>query len=153
MADRNQELANKVAIVTGSARNIGRSIAEELASAGAAVTINAVSARLVQISTDYVFNGEKGNYREDDPVFPVNKYAWSKLGGECAVLIYDNSLVVRTSFGPSQFPFEKAFADQWTSRESVGAIAGKIVEHNPVADIAIICFHVHRVSCIEIRAY
>jgi 3-oxoacyl-[acyl-carrier protein] reductase len=44
MADRNQELANKVAIVTGSARNIGRSIAEELASAGAAVTINAVSA-------------------------------------------------------------------------------------------------------------
>ena len=44
MIDRNRELEGKVAIVTGSARNIGRAIAEELARAGAAVTINAVSA-------------------------------------------------------------------------------------------------------------
>lgn len=44
MIDRNRELDGKVAIVTGSARNIGRAIAEELARAGAAVTINAVSA-------------------------------------------------------------------------------------------------------------
>jgi len=42
--DRNRELEGKVAIITGSARNIGRAIAEELASAGAAVTINAVQA-------------------------------------------------------------------------------------------------------------
>jgi 3-oxoacyl-[acyl-carrier protein] reductase len=38
--DRNTELAGKTAIVTGSARNIGRSIALELASAGARVVIN-----------------------------------------------------------------------------------------------------------------
>ncbi|MEM8826957.1 MAG: SDR family oxidoreductase [Pseudomonadota bacterium] len=44
MIDRNRELEGKVAIVTGSARNIGRAIAEELARAGAAVTINARSA-------------------------------------------------------------------------------------------------------------
>jgi 3-oxoacyl-[acyl-carrier protein] reductase len=44
MTDRNKELDGKVAIVTGSARNIGRAIAEELARAGAAVTINAKSA-------------------------------------------------------------------------------------------------------------
>jgi dTDP-4-dehydrorhamnose reductase len=82
--------------------------------------------RLVYISTDYVFNGEKGNYGEDDPVFPVNKYAWSKLGGECAVRMYDNSLTIRTTFGPNVFPYEKAFVDQWTSRESVSVIAGLI---------------------------
>ena len=41
MTDKPQELAGKVAIVTGSARNIGRATAEELARAGAAVVINA----------------------------------------------------------------------------------------------------------------
>jgi dTDP-4-dehydrorhamnose reductase len=82
--------------------------------------------RLVYISTDYVFRGDQGNYREEDPVYPVNKYAWSKLGGECAVRMYDNALIVRTTFGPNVFPYEKAFCDQWTSRESVRAIAAKI---------------------------
>lgn len=75
--------------------------------------------KLIYISTDYVFRGDQGMYREDDPVYPVNKYAWSKLGGECAVRLYDNSLIIRTTFGPNEFPFEKAFVDQWTSRESV----------------------------------
>jgi len=83
-------------------------------------------ARLIYLSTDYVFKGDKGNYAETDPVYPVNKYAWSKLGGECAAAMYDKSLIVRTTFGPNVFPFEKAFIDQWTSRESVAAIAEKI---------------------------
>lgn len=83
-------------------------------------------ARLIYISTDYVFKGDKGNYKEDCPVYPVNKYAWSKLGGECAVKMYDKSLIVRTSFGPNVFPYTKAFTDQWTGRESVSVIAKKI---------------------------
>ena len=83
-------------------------------------------ARLIYICTDYVFKGDKGNYKEDDPVYPVNKYAWSKLGGECAVRLYDKSLIIRTTFGPNVFPYEKAFVDQWTSRESVSTIAMKI---------------------------
>ena len=40
-----RELAGKVAIVTGSARNIGRATAEELARAGAAVVVNALTAQ------------------------------------------------------------------------------------------------------------
>ena len=83
-------------------------------------------ARLIYVCTDYVFKGDKGNYKEDDLVFPVNKYAWSKLGGECAVRLYDKALVIRTTFGPDVFPYEKAFVDQWTSRESVSVIAGMI---------------------------
>ena len=82
--------------------------------------------RLIYISTDYVFRGDKGDYKEDDSVFPVNKYAWSKLGGECAVRMYDKSLIVRTTFGPDVFPYQKAFVDQWTSRESASVIAEKI---------------------------
>ncbi|MCK5149249.1 sugar nucleotide-binding protein [bacterium] len=85
-----------------------------------------LGARLIYICTDYVFDGSKGNYKEDDPVYPINKYAWSKLGGECAVRLYDKSLVIRTTFGPDRFPYDKAFVDQWTSRESVSEIASKM---------------------------
>lgn len=84
------------------------------------------NARLIYISTDYVFKGNKGNYKETDSVYPVNKYAWSKLGGECVVRMYDKSLIIRTTFGPNIFPYEKAFIDQWTSRESVSIIARQI---------------------------
>jgi len=45
MADLVNELEGKVAIVTGSSRNIGRATAEELARAGAAVVVNAVQAK------------------------------------------------------------------------------------------------------------
>ena len=45
--------------------------------------------------------------------------------------MYDKSLIIRTTFGPNVFPYEKAFVDQWTSRESVSVIAemiSKLVE-------------------------
>jgi dTDP-4-dehydrorhamnose reductase len=87
----------------------------------------ALGLRLVYLSTDYVFRGDRGRYREGDEVHPVNKYAWSKLGGECAVRLYENALIIRTSFGPDAFPYEKAFADQWTSRLSVSDAARDIL--------------------------
>lgn len=84
--------------------------------------------KLIYISTDYVFNGEKGNYDINDPVFPINKYGWSKLGGESAVRMYDNHLIIRLSFGPTEFPYPKAFIDQYTSRETVDKITEKIIK-------------------------
>lgn len=83
--------------------------------------------KVLYISTDYVFRGDRGNYSEADAVDPVNKYAWSKLGGECAVRMHDDALIIRTSFGPNVFPYPKAFDDQFTSRESVGVFARKLV--------------------------
>ena len=82
--------------------------------------------RLVYISTDYVFAGEKGMYKETDELLPQNKYAWSKLGGECAVQMLDNYVIIRLSFGPDIFPYKAAFTDQYTSRESASVIAKKI---------------------------
>lgn len=43
---------------------------------------NEVEARIVYISTDYVFNGEKGLYTEEDEPNPVNYYGLTKLMGE-----------------------------------------------------------------------
>jgi dTDP-4-dehydrorhamnose reductase len=105
-----------------------RAIATNIAgSANLAAWCLAQGAVLVYISTDYVFKGDKGHYREDDPVFPVNKYAWSKLGGECAVRMLPEHLIIRTSFGPDVFPYPKAFVDQWTSRQSVSVAAAQMV--------------------------
>ncbi|HEY6003156.1 MAG TPA: sugar nucleotide-binding protein [Anaeromyxobacter sp.] len=42
--------------------------------------------RVVYLSTDYVFDGERGLYREDDPVRPRTAYGRSKALGERAVL-------------------------------------------------------------------
>lgn len=45
----------------------------------------ATGARLVQISTDFVFDGEGGPYRETDRPNPINFYAKSKLAAENSV--------------------------------------------------------------------
>ena len=82
--------------------------------------------RLIYISTDYVFSGNKGLYTEGDELFPQNKYAWSKLGGECAVQLLDRFIIIRLSFGPDKFPYNAAFIDQYTSRESISIIVLKI---------------------------
>ncbi len=42
-------------------------------------------ARLVHISTDAVFDGQTGNYSEEDPPHPLSVYAQTKLDGELAV--------------------------------------------------------------------
>jgi dTDP-4-dehydrorhamnose reductase len=40
------------------------------------------NAKLVYVSTDYVFDGDKGFYTEEDPTNPVNYYGLTKLEGE-----------------------------------------------------------------------
>ncbi|MGP6220454.1 SDR family oxidoreductase [Caldiplasma sukawensis] len=52
---------------------------------------------LIQVSTDYVFNGEKGLYKESDKPDPINEYGRSKLMGETAALSIQDSIVIRTS--------------------------------------------------------
>lgn len=52
--------------------------------------------KLLYVSTDYVFDGERGDYTEDDEPNPINVYGKTKLGGERAVLdIAPDSLVAR----------------------------------------------------------
>ena len=54
-------------------------------------------ARLVYLSTEYVFDGVKGNYAETDTPRPINQYGKTKLLGENATLQFQHNLVVRTS--------------------------------------------------------
>jgi len=84
--------------------------------------------KIVYISSDYVFDGEKGNYKEKDFVNPLHSYGLTKAAGEFAVRTYDNSLIIRTSFCKKQFPYEKAFVDQYTSKDYIDVIAPMILE-------------------------
>ena len=66
--------------------------------------------KIIYFSTGYVYEGKKGNYSENDAVKPFNNYGLSKLGGECAVMMYKNSLVLRitmTEIVPQRTNFVK----------------------------------------------
>ena len=85
---------------------------------GTANVTNACSEKkikLIYFSTNYVYPGLKGNYRESDPLLPVNNYAWSKLGGEASVQLYKNSLILRACMTEKPFVHEKAFGNVKTS--------------------------------------
>jgi len=53
-----------------------------------------VEARLIHISTDCVFNGQKGGYTEEDPTDAQDLYGLSKYLGE---VNYPHSVTLRTS--------------------------------------------------------
>lgn len=90
---------------------------------------NGVGAFLVHISTDYVFGGERGMYREDDVIGPpVNYYALSKIVAEEAARAAKRYLIMRTSFRPSLWPYSTAFTDAYTSQDYVDIIAPMIAD-------------------------
>lgn len=53
-----------------------------------------IGARLIQISTDCVFSGKRGSYREDDVPDAIDLYGCSKWIGE---VVSDHALTIRTS--------------------------------------------------------
>ena len=99
-----------------------------IGAANVAMVCNQVGARLVYISTDYIYKGDKGNYKETDEILPFNLYSWTKLGGECSAVSVKNHLIIRTSFGKNSFDYKEAFIDKWTSKDYADRIAPLIYE-------------------------
>ena len=71
--------------------------------------------KLIYFSTNYVYPGIRGNYKENDSLLPINYYAWSKLGGECSVMMYKNSLILRICMTEKPFIHKKTFFDLKTN--------------------------------------
>jgi dTDP-4-dehydrorhamnose reductase len=69
------------------------------------------NAKLICISTDYVFDGEKGLYTEEDCPNPINHYGITKLEGEKHVIRNcKNYAVLRTSVLYGRHPWKQEFS-------------------------------------------
>ena len=96
------------------------------------------SIKLIYFSTGYIYDGKKGNYREEDPILPINNYAWSKLGGECAVQMYKNSLILRITMCEKPFVHQYAFKDIKTNfifHDQIAKILPKILTKKGILNI------------------
>jgi dTDP-4-dehydrorhamnose reductase len=70
-----------------------------------------VGAKLILVSTDYVFDGKKGNYVETDEPNPISYYGLTKLEAERIVAsTASNSLIIRTSVLYGWHPTKLNFA-------------------------------------------
>jgi dTDP-4-dehydrorhamnose reductase len=66
----------------------------------------------VFFSTDLVFDGRKGHYKEGDAVNPLNEYARTKVAAEQAVLRHPRALILRTSLNHGTSPRGSAFNEE-----------------------------------------
>ena len=67
--------------------------------------------KIIYLSTSYIYPGKKGDYKETDGVHPWNNYGWSKLGGEAAVQMYKNSLIIRACMTEKPFVHKEAYVN------------------------------------------
>jgi dTDP-4-dehydrorhamnose reductase len=69
-----------------------------------------VGAKLMLMSTDYVFDGKKGNYAETDEPNPISFYGLTKLEAERVAASSPNFLIIRTSVLYGWHPTKLNFA-------------------------------------------
>jgi len=94
--------------------------------------------KIIYFSTGYVYEGKKGNYSENDPVKPFNNYGLSKLGGECAVMMYKNSLILRITMTESPFMYKKAYTNlksNFMFHEDLVKILPKIINYKGILNV------------------
>jgi dTDP-4-dehydrorhamnose reductase len=108
-----------------------------------AVAAAARATRLVHLSSDIVFDGTRGHYREDDAVAPVHAYGRSKAEAERLVAeLHPEAAIVRTSLiygGSERGPQERLalegrrfFVDEIRSPVQVEDLARGLLELVPL---------------------
>jgi len=94
--------------------------------------------KLIYFSTSYVYPGTRGNYNENEPLLPKNNYSWSKLGGESAVHMYPNSLILRVCMTEKPFVHDKAFTDfitNFTFHENIAKYLFKLINKKGIINV------------------
>ena len=94
--------------------------------------------KLIYFSTNYVYPSEKGNYKEHHPLLPFNNYAWSKLGGECAVQMLKNSLILRICMTEKPFSHKYAYSNLKTNfmfHEDLAKVFFKLINKKGIINV------------------
>ena len=94
--------------------------------------------KLIYFSSNYVYPAKKGHYNENSAVLPFNNYAWSKLGGEAAVQMYKNSLILRICMTEKPFFYKKAYTNLKTNfmfHEDLAKVFFKLINKKGVINI------------------
>jgi perosamine synthetase len=100
-----QDYCPEIIIHCASLTNIdyceeNKNIAEQVNVNGTKAIVDSIKdkeIKLIYISSDSVYGGDKGNYQETDPIEPRNYYGLSKYNGELEVLKKEGSLILRTN--------------------------------------------------------
>ena len=120
-------------------KNISRSIKLNiLGTANLVAACSEYKIKIIYFSTSYVYPGKKGNYNENDSLLPWNNYGWSKLGGECAVQMYKNSLILRACMTQKPFVHKKAYVNvnsNFIYHEDIVKIFLKIINKRGIYNI------------------
>ena len=102
------------------------------------VECSKLNIKIIYFSSQYVYPGNKGNYKETDPLLPSSKYAWSKLGGEAAVHMYDNSLILRVCMTEKPFIHKKALSDvhlNFIFQDEIAKILPKLIKYKGIINV------------------
>jgi len=104
-----------------------------------ATAANMIGARILHVSTDYVFDGSATSpYKESDPVCPLGVYGASKLAGEQAAATANHFCVVRTAWVFSEYGnnFLKTMLRLAASRPELSVVADQIGTPTYAGDLA-----------------
>lgn len=124
-------------------------IAKEVNTNGVQNLVDVFSGKIIHLSTDYVFDGLKGPYKEEDQINPISVYGKTKYDAEKIVLDKNNNLVLRANVLYNMFGNNKASFLNWVVNNLKNKNSIKVVNdqfNNPtwtesIAEILVNCIN------------
>ena len=122
-------LVNLAAMTNVDACELNPKLAGEINVAGLEHICDSFKGKIIHLSTDYVFDGASGPYKEDDPLNPISIYGKTKLASEHILLEKDiKNLVIRGNVLYDYSPHTSASFLNWVVSSLKGNQEIKIVE-------------------------
>ncbi|MEL1235696.1 MAG: dTDP-4-dehydrorhamnose reductase [Candidatus Neomarinimicrobiota bacterium] len=122
-------LINLAAMTNVDACELNPKLAGEINVAGLEHICDSFQGKIIHLSTDYVFDGTSGPYKEDDPLNPISIYGKTKLASEHILLEKDiKNLVIRGNVLYDYSPHTSASFLNWVVSSLKGNQEIKVVE-------------------------